>query len=259
MGFSDVHLIKNKENVGFAGGNNQALRLARSKFVLLLNPDAIIRPGGLDVLIDCMLAHADAWAVGPAMLNGDGTPQRTGVRFPNTWNLLVESLFLDRVFPQSRLFGSHKELYEDPTRVRPVDYLQGACLMVRHEAIERVGLLDEDFFMYFEETDWCYRMSRAGGRVYYCPTAVVVHHGGGDVGHYDERRLVYFYESLLLFYRKHRTKGQSIGARCIVVLRSCVRLATWLIVLTIKPSLRSNALSSLKGYWRVLGLAFRRV
>jgi GT2 family glycosyltransferase len=257
--FPDVELIKNSSNVGFAAANNQAMRVSLSRFVLLLNPDTVVRAGAVDVLVDFMLAHDDAWACGPAILNGDGTPQRTGVRFPNNWNLLVESLFLDRLFPRSKLFGAHRALYEDPGKIRAVDYLQGACLMVRNEVVENIGGLDERFFMYFEETDWCYRMKRAGGEVYMCPAAQVVHIGGGGVGHYDERRLLHFYTSLLLFYHKHYSLTRAVGARVIIGVRSCIRIATWGVISVLKPSLRSSALSSARGYCSVLGMVFRSV
>jgi GT2 family glycosyltransferase len=255
--FPDVSLIKNKENIGFAAASNQGFRLARSPILLLLNPDTVVRPGALEALAECLLGHEDAWAAGPAMFSADGTPQRTGVRFPTNWNLLVESLFLDRFFPRSMFFGQHRALYEDPVRFRTVDFLQGACLMVRREVIERIGGLDEEFFMYFEETDWCYRMHEAGGKVYYCPLAQVVHLGGGDIGHYDERRLVHFHDSLLLFYRKHYTFARVVGVSFILGLRSVLRMAIWIAVALLKPSLRSKALSSVKGYQRVFGQLLR--
>jgi GT2 family glycosyltransferase len=255
--FRDVELIKNSSNVGFAGANNQAMRISHSRFVFLLNPDTIVRPGAVDALVDFMLTHEDAWACGPSILNGDGTPQRTGVRFPNNWNLFVESLFLDRLFPRSMLFGRHRALYEDPTRIRAVDYLQGACLMVRREVVENIGELDDTFFMYFEETDWCYRMNRAGGKVYICPTAQVEHLGGGDIGHYDQRRLLHFYRSLLLFYHKHYSLRRTCGARVIVGLRACIRILAWAAIFILKPSLRSKAVSSVKGYCGVFGMLFR--
>jgi GT2 family glycosyltransferase len=256
--FPKVHLIANDENLGFAAGNNRALDSARSRYVVLLNPDTIVHSGALDAIVHFMDEHPSVWAAGPSMLNRDGSPQRTGVRFPNNWNIFCDALFLDRLFPRSKLFGRHKELFVDATVPREVDYVQGACIIVRREAIEKVGLLDEKFFMYFEETDWCFRMRLAGGRVYVCPAAQVTHFGGGEVGHYDARRLDHYHRSLLRFYRKHYAWHASIVVRILLAKRSCVRILVWGMIAVGKPALRSSALSSLRGYIRSFAILIER-
>ena len=113
IAFPGVVLLANETNTGFAAGNNRALRAARGRFVLLLNPDTYVHTGALDALVTFMNERPEVWACGPPVFNADGSPQRTGVRFPGIWNLLVESLFLDRVFPRTRLFGAHRELYSE--------------------------------------------------------------------------------------------------------------------------------------------------
>jgi N-acetylglucosaminyl-diphospho-decaprenol L-rhamnosyltransferase len=256
-GFPFVHLVRNAGNTGFAAANNQALRAANSRYMLLLNPDTEVDPGAIDALIRFMDSHPQAWAAGPALLNGDRTPQRTGVKFPTFWNLLVESLFLDRLFPKTRIFGSHRELYADPSVPRQVDYLQGSCLIVRREAVERVGGLDEGFFMYFEETDWCFRMKEAGGEVWYTPESSVIHYGGGMVGHYDERRVVHFYTSLKRFTTKHHSASGRAAVRMLILFRGLLRWCIWTMVAILKPSLRESARSSARGYVRVMKEAFR--
>jgi GT2 family glycosyltransferase len=257
--FPRVHLIANAENVGFAVANNQALKASRSRYVMLLNPDTIVHSAGLETLIRFMDDHPPVWAAGPAMLNRDGSPQRTGVRFPNNWNIFCEAFFLDRLFPRSRLFGRHKELYADASVSRPVDYVQGACLIVRSEAVEKVGGFDERYFMYFEETDWCYRMKRAGGHVYFSPDAEVTHFGGGDVGHYDEERLVHYHRGLLRFYYKHYSWFASAIVRVIVAARSLVRIGIWGGIAVIKPGARQSALSSIRGYMRTFTILIERI
>ncbi len=256
--FPEVSLVANRGNIGFAAANNVGIRQADSRYLMLLNPDTIVREGAFRGLVGFMDAHSDCWAAGPALLNGDGTPQRTGVRFPSLWNLFVESFFLDRLFPRSRIFGRHRELYEDPGRSRPVDFVQGSCLIVRREAVEAVGVLDEEFFMYFEETDWCYRMKKAGGTVYYTPDGEVVHLGGGVMGHYDESRLVHFHRSLLRFYRKHSTAAAGLILRAILFVRSIIRVALWGAIAAFRPSVRARAASSVRGYARVIALLFSR-
>lgn len=252
--FPRVHLISSEKNLGFAAANNRALKSSRSRFVLLLNPDTVVRPGAFDSMIKFMDDHVDAWAIGPTILNGDGSRQHSGVRFPTNWNILVEALFLDRLFPQTELFGEHKELYKHPECSREVDYLQGSCLMVRSDAIERVGGLDERFFMYFEETDWCCRMKKAGGTIRYCPSATIVHFGGNQIGHFDERRLVHYHRSLLRFYQKHYSPGRTAAVRLVLLLRSLIRIVIWCALWILKPGLRDTAASSVRGYLRTIGI-----
>jgi len=250
----DVRVLSNEENKGFATANNQALRLAQSRYVLLLNPDTVVPAGALDTLVGFMDQHPQAWAVGPLLLNADGSPQRTGVRFPTNWNVLCEALFLDRLFPRTRLFGSHRELFEDQTARREVDYVQGSCLMVRRDALQKAGEMDEQFFLYFEETDWCFRMKAAGGQVFICPAARVTHFGGGELGHYDEFRLLAYHASMLRFYRKHYAAWRRIGLRIILLARSSMRAALWAIVALVRPAVRGAARSSARGYLRSMKL-----
>jgi hypothetical protein len=257
-GFPHVQLISNPQNIGFAAANNQAMRTSEGRYVLLLNPDTSVDPGTVEALVHYLDTHPTAWAAGPMILNPDRSLQYSGVRFPSRWNILVESLFLDRLFPQSRLFGSHKGMYKDPFTSRAVDYLQGSALMVRRETVEKVGGLDEGFFMYFEETDWCYRMKQAGGEVHYSPVGKVIHYGGDAFAHFDERRLVYYHRSLLRFFRKHYTPKQTIGLRPILALRSTIRLLLWLCVALTGRSRRAKALSCARGYWKILGMLLER-
>lgn len=247
-----ARLIQNKTNPGFAAANNKGIRSLESRYVMLLNPDTIVNNGVFDALVGVMDSHTTALAVGPAIMNGNGTPQRTGVRFPSNWSILVETFFLDRLFPNSKLFGRHKELYEDLHRERSVDYLQGACLLVRSDVVKTIGGLDEAFFMYFEETDWCFRMKKAGGEVVYAPVANVVHFGGGEFAHYDEQRLLHYHRSLMLFYRKHYSLLSRVSLRPILAIRSSIRIVLWSVMLFLKPGNRPQILSSIRGYVAVL-------
>jgi GT2 family glycosyltransferase len=255
--FPGVRYHENSVNLGFAAANNVALREARARYLMLLNPDTIAGSGSFASLARWMDSRPSCWAAGPAMLNEDGTPQRTGVRFPRTWNILSEALWLDRLFPRSKLFGSHRALFGDPSVAAQVDYVQGACLMVRSDELEKAGPLDEGFFMYFEETDLCFRLKRAGGEVWYVPEASVVHLGGGEFGHYDEERIVHYHSSLLRFYSKHYGRRRALLLRPVVLFRSFVRTLAWAAVYLFRPSVRTQACSSLRGYLRTLGVFFR--
>jgi GT2 family glycosyltransferase len=258
-GYPGVRVISNTQNVGFAAANNQAIVATESRYVMILNPDTSVDAGTIEALVHFLDTSPGAWVAGPMILNLDRTVQRSGVRFPSRWNILVESLFLDRLFSNSRIFGSHKEMYEDPWKPRLVDYLQGSALMVRREAIEKVGGLDEAFFMYFEEADWCYRIRKAGGEVHYWPVGKVVHYGGDAFAHFDERRLVYYHRSLLRFFKKHYSTKRAIGLKAILGLRSMLRLLLWLTIAVMSPSRRNQAVSSARGYWKVLRILMQGV
>ncbi len=250
--FPGVIVLAAETNSGFAAGNNRALNVAQGRYLLLLNPDTVVHTGALDALVTFMDGHPEAWACGPPLFNADGSPQRTGVRFPGIWNILVESLFLDRLFARTRLFGGHRELYRDPDLPRRVDYLQGSCLLVRRTAMERVGKLDEEFFMYFEETDWCRRMKEAGGEVWFVPGPGVLHFGGGTTGHYDERRLLLYHRSLLRFFRKHHPRAEGVVLRFILLFRSMIRIVVWSVYGATHVPHRAAAASARRGYLRVL-------
>ena len=146
-------------------------------------------------------------------------------------------------------------MYADTSVPRAVDYVRGACLIVRTSVLPNVGELDERFFMYFEEADWCYRITQAGGKVYVCPSAKVVHYGGDEVGHYDERKLVFYHKSLLFFYTKNHEMSAAAVLRLILVFRSLIRVGAWTITGLGRPTLRDAAKSSIKGYLKVFGLA----
>lgn len=257
--FTGTIVLANSENKGFAAANNQAFASLQSRYVMLLNPDTIVHRDALRLLVRFLDENPSVWAAGPLMLNRDGSPQVSGVRFPNNWNILCETLFLDRLFPKSKSVGRHKELFADLSNPRSVDYVQGACLLVRSEILKVVGGLDEGFFMYFEETDWCYRMKEQGGRIYHFPEARVTHFGGGETGHYDETRLVHYHRSLFRFYVKHYSFWSSVIVKMIIALRSLVRLGGWAVIAVLRPELRSSAVSSMRGYIRTYPILFERV
>lgn len=247
----EAHIIASTANTGFAHANNQAMTIAHGRYVCLLNPDTIVHDGALDDLMAFMDGRSDVWVTGPALLNGDGTPQRTGVRFPSLWNITVEAFFLDRIFPGTRLFGAHRELYKTGPDPRAVDFVQGSCIVTRKNVIGKVGGLDEGYFMYFEETDWCKRVAAEGGAVWVVPGARVTHFGGGTLGHYDERRLLHYHASLFRYFRKHHGVAARVGVRAVIMVRSWIRVIVWSIVAILRPALRRDALSAIRGYARI--------
>ena len=177
--FPEARLIE-QENNGLGGGSNAGMRVASGDYFLLLNSDAWALEGSLEGLVAFAEEHAEAAVVGPKLLNLDGTLQRSVRGFPTLWRLATEYFFLRKLAPRSRALNAFYGggfAYDEP---REAEFLMGACLLVRREAADTVGLFDEDFFMFSEETDWCYRFRQAGWKVLFTPNAEFVHVGGAS-------------------------------------------------------------------------------
>ncbi len=201
--FPQVKLISNKENRGFSGATNQALKQAEGRYSLLLNPDTLILEGSIDKMVQFMDEHPEAGALGCKLLNPDGTLQPSCKSFPSFLNLFFEALFLDKLFPRSRVFGGYYMSYWNHDDLREVDQPMGSCLMVRKEVIAKVGLIDEQFFCFFDEVDWCYRMKKEGYRIFFTPQAEIIHYRGQTFKRMPLRAFWYWHRSLLRYYRKH--------------------------------------------------------
>jgi len=193
--FPAVSLIENTQNVGFARANNQGLALSRGRCVLLLNSDALVPPSALTALLAFMEAHPEAGACGPRLLQRDETPQPFAFGGDPT-----PAYLLQRALTHLLL---RRPLHAwDTDRVQAVDWVSGACLMARREAVEQAGPLDEAIFMYFEDNDWCLRFRQCGWKIYYNPEVAITHLGGQSLKQNPEARKAY-YASLEYFYRKH--------------------------------------------------------
>ncbi len=202
--FPDVRLIRNEENVGFARANNQALAQASGKFLVLLNPDTIVQEDTFEKLILFFDTHPDAGMVGCKILNPDGTLQLACRRsFPTPWVAFTKLVGLGTLFPKSRLFGRYNLTYLDPDQTTEVDAISGSFMMVRREVLEQVGPLDERFFMYGEDLDWCYRVKEAGWKIYYVPETKIIHYKGASSEKSDRDTLALFYRAMLQFVQKH--------------------------------------------------------
>jgi N-acetylglucosaminyl-diphospho-decaprenol L-rhamnosyltransferase len=203
--YPGIKVLQNAENNGFARGANQALAQAAGELTLLLNPDVVLNPSAISLLADFMTQHPEAAVVGPKLLNPDGTVQGSARRDPSPWTgLFGRDAPLTRLFPNNP--ASRRELPglrhagEDPLEA---DWISGACLLVRRAAYERAGLLDERFFLFWEDADWCRRFRRTGWKVYYLPTAVGTHHVGVSRAQRPIRSAIDFHRSAYRFYRKH--------------------------------------------------------
>jgi N-acetylglucosaminyl-diphospho-decaprenol L-rhamnosyltransferase len=188
-------LIQNMANLGFARANNRGIQASRGRYILLLNSDTVVPEGALAHLASFMDQHPDVGASGPRLLRPDGTPQPYSFGGDPTLRYLLARDLKQALF--------HRHLHDWGTGiVQEVDWVSGACLLVRRQVIEQVGLLDENIFMYFEDTDWCLRMRRAGWKVYFNPGVEVIHVGGQSLAKNPSAQRSY-YRSLEYFYAKH--------------------------------------------------------
>ncbi len=225
--FPDVHLIANTENLGFAKANNQALKLARGKYILLINPDTIVQEDTFKVLISFLESHPDCGMVGCKVLNPDGTLQLACRRsFPTPWVAFTKMVGLSSLFPKSKIFARYNLTYLDPNEVAEVDAVSGSFMMIRREVYEKIGGLDEDFFMYGEDIDWCYRIKKAGWKIYYVPFTQIIHFKGESTKRSNIDEIRVFYEAMKIFVRKHYKEFALLGVilRIGIFLRGLVAL-----------------------------------
>jgi GT2 family glycosyltransferase len=222
--FPEVKFIQNEINLGFAMANNQALRLAKGRYLLLLNPDTQVKKGAIERLISFMDAHSEAGGAGAQLLNSDGSRQNSIANFPSLATELLNKSLLRWLFPKA--FPGKERNYPEPIEV---DSVIGACMIIRRDAIEQVGLLDEDYFLFLEETDWCYRMKRAGWKIYHVPQAEIYHFQGKGVEIEKKKARVEYYRSRYHFFKKNRGGLQWF----ILLIGLMIRLWTELIFMTI--------------------------
>lgn len=173
--FPQVRLVENEANLGYCRASNQAMRGSRAKYLLLLNSDTEIFPGTLDSLVDFAEAHSEVGAVGPRLVNPDGTLQYSCRGFPSFGQAIMHA-FIGPLFPNNPYTRAYKMVEWDHSSEREVDWISGAAMFLKREVAEQVGFFDEDYFMYVEDVDLCYRLWQAGWKVYYFPKARVMHH-----------------------------------------------------------------------------------
>jgi GT2 family glycosyltransferase len=203
--FPSVEVIENDQNLGFTRPMNQAMRLSHGKYLVLLNPDTLILPEALDTLVAFMQDHPEVGICGPKVLNRDGSlqkPCRRGESRP--WAVFTYFSGLARLFPKSRLFGEYLMNYMDEDQTHPVAGVSGSCMLVRRETLNQIGYMDERFFAYQEDADYCYRARQAGWQIYYLPQARIIHYGGMGGSRVQPYRSIYeWHRSYFLFYRKN--------------------------------------------------------
>lgn len=209
--FPLVKLIENTENIGFAKANNQGMEAAQGRYVLLLNSDTVIQRDTLQTMVAFMDRNPITGASGCKIILPDGSLDKACKRgFPTPSASFYYAFGLSKLFPNEPRFNQYQLGYLDPDQEYPVDCLVGAFMLVRRETIEQVGGLDETFFMYGEDVDWCYRIKQAGWGIHYYPRTMIVHYKGGSARRRPFKIIYEFHRAMILFHRKHYRKKYNI-------------------------------------------------
>jgi len=248
--FPHVRLIVNQANRGYTGGNNDGIAAATGRYVMILNPDTRVLDDALAAMVAYADAHSDVGIVGPQLLNPDGSVQPSRRRFPTLMTGLFESTWLEPLAPRN-ILRRYYVLDQPDDAIQEVDWLFGACFLVRREVIQQVGALDEGFFMYSEEMDWCRRIRQAGWKAVYLPEAQVIHYGGKSSDQVAAQRHIYFQTSKVRYFRKHHG-ALTAGALRIALLA----MYAWQLVLEAAKGAvghkRTLRRERVRAYWQVL-------
>lgn len=221
--FPGVKLIANSTNLGFASANNAALRQAKGKYILLINPDTIVQEDTFLVMIDFFEKNPDVGMAGCKILNPNGTLQIACRRsFPTPMVAFTKIIGLSSLFPNSRIFSRYNLTYLNSDETYEVDAISGSFMMLRRQVYETVGGLDEEFFMYGEDLDWCYRIQKAGWKIFYVHATQIIHYKGESTKRSDLDEIRIFYQAMHLFVKKH--VSHSLTGR--FLLRSSIAIRT---------------------------------
>jgi GT2 family glycosyltransferase len=221
--FPWVTLIKSSENLGFAKGNNVAIRQCQGRYVALVNPDVIVLPGCLDALADFLDENPKVGNVGPRVFNPDMSQQSTCRRFPTLWNNFCSATALATTFTKSRVFAGEHMWFFPHDRTLAVDVIVGCFSMIRRETFDEEGLLDEGLFMYGDDVDWCRRARNAGWQVVFYPGAQAIHDRGKITAPYPVRFALAQQRSILRYWTKHHSFWGVVGIRSVMLFHHLLR------------------------------------
>ncbi len=239
--FPGVDIIENSENRGFSAANNQALKVMRGCYALLINTDTVLTEGAVHELFAFMENHDGAAMAGGQLLNEDGSRQNSIANFPTIFSLLMNAPLFESLFPKR--YPSKRYEHKAPLAVASVI---GACMLVRKKALDEVGMLDEGYFFFFEETDWAFRMYQAGWKVYHIPSARIYHLQGKSIGRDIRSRLV-FYRSRYRFFGKWKGRSYNKAVFFVIFIRL---IANWLLT-SVGAVLTAGANRGLRDKWVV--------
>jgi GT2 family glycosyltransferase len=222
--FPEIKLIINTVNCGFSAANNQAIRKSQGRFVLLLNPDTVVEKDTFTKCIDFMNIHPDAGALGIRMINGEGRYLPESKRaFPTPGTAFFKTFGFSYMFPKSSVFNKYYLPSVDILQTSLTEVISGAFMFIRRDALEKSGLLDEDFFMYGEDIDLSYRLLQTKYNNYYFPEASIIHFKGKSTSRHNYNDILCFYDSMRIYIRKHSSEGNYRSFRILILAAVCFR------------------------------------
>ena len=246
--FPGVRIIQNDSNVGLSKASNQGIEVSDSKYILLLNNDTIVNGPSLNSMVAFLDSHPDAGASGGRLLNPDGSFQAGYAVFSTLW---------EEILIATRLGEFNKKGYPshfDTNQITAVGWLSSACLLLRSTALDQVGLLDEEYFIYGDEADLQYRLNQSGWKVYYLPEATTIHYGGRSMDRWRRRKMVY--RGKMLFYKKNYGFLRSLSLRFVLGLISGLKLVVWEFI-SILPNKRIRAEKEIQSNQEVIKLSLK--
>lgn len=223
--FPDVVLVRNEDNFGFAKANNIGIRQSRGKYLALVNSDVEVLSGCFDAVCDFMDQNPRIGILGPCILNSDGSVQASCRKFPSLWRSFCEATWLNQIFKRSGLFSAERMLFFKHDSIRRVDVLSGCFWVVRSDALDEVGLLDERFFIYAEDMDWCRRFREYGWGVVFYPGAAAIHHSGGSSNNAPLRFSQEQLKARLQYWKKYHGRAIVLAFSLILLLHHFLRAA----------------------------------
>lgn len=238
--FPQVRLVRNQVNAGFAKGNNIGIRHCVGKYLLLVNSDVTVLSGCIPRLLAYMEGNPGVGLSGPKVLNADGTLQHSCYGLPTLWNTLCRALALDSLLPRARLFGGREMRYAAHETIEKVEMLSGCFWLARRTAVEEVGLLDERFFMYGEDIDWCKRFGLAGWEVAYFPLSQAIHYGGASSANAPIRFYLEMQKADMNYWKKHHGRLAVACYAGINFLHHLVRMSGESVASLLKPGARAS-------------------
>ncbi len=220
--FTEIILVKNKKNIGFAPANNQAIKIAKGRTILLLNSDTVLLNNAIKKLVTFLDNNPRAGIAGPQVLNRDKTIQSSFNRFPSLADEFLRAFRMEAWYVRRRI--------QNDNRIKTghafqVDWVSGCCFLIRKTAIKHIGLLDENYFLFNEEVDWCMRAKKADWDIFYIPEAMIIHFGGQSAGKNPYSYLIHRYKTRFYFFKKHFNPFVLILFRAIVSFGLFIRLS----------------------------------
>jgi GT2 family glycosyltransferase len=244
--FPEFKLIRNAENLGFAKANNIGIAECTGDYICLVNSDVKFLDDCISPMLDYFAKNPAVGMLGPRMLSAKGEVRRSTMRFPTVWNNFCRALGIDSLFKGSRFFGGMMMSDFDHRTTEPVEVLNGWFLLLRRSAIERVGLLDPQFFMYGEDVDWCYRFRQAGQPVVFFAEAGAIHYGGASSANAPVRFYLELYRATWQYWRKHHGGLAQVGFLAAFAIHHSIRLLACAVLYLLSPSRRAQTTARFK-------------